>query len=139
MAFKAKYLGVHIKCQSRSQFQRLTRAFELLERYEPKVWRKSQTLRSIEVTPRKGYDNELFPDRRIWQVESFVIDKNPVFYIASLLLHETFHLAQFDRGVRNIDGRAEKGAYSAQAKFLYKIGKDRYARAVEKRFLELAD
>lgn len=119
------------------QYNRLVAAFDLLTKTDVSIAKKALTLKEIKIRNVAGYDNELFPQKRLWLVDKLVIEKNTIDYIASLIVHETVHLLQYDRGVRNIDGRAERLAYTTQAKFLEKIGRPEYAKGVMEQFHNL--
>jgi hypothetical protein len=131
------YKDIKLNTLDEKQHNRLVAAFDLLTKTDVSIAKKALTLKEIKIRNVAGYDNELFPQKRLWLVDRLVIDKNTIDYIASLIVHETIHLLQYDRGVRNIDGRAERLAYTTQAKFLKKIGRPEYAKGVMEQFHNL--
>ena len=102
------YKDIKLNTLDEKQHNRLVAAFDLLTKTDVSIAKKALTLKEIKIRNVAGYDNELFPQKRLWLVDRLVIDKNTIDYIASLIVHETIHLLQYDRGVRNIDGRAER-------------------------------
>lgn len=131
------YKNIKLNTLDEKQYHRLVAAFDLLIKTDAFFAKKALTFKEIKIRNIEGYDNELFPQKRLWLVDRFVIEKNTIDYIASLILHEVVHLLQYDRGVRNIDGRAERLAYTTQAKFLKKIGRPEYAKGVMEQFHNL--
>jgi hypothetical protein len=126
-----------IESPSRAYVRKLDEALLYLSGQAFLARSKLPTLKKIIIQKKPGYRNQLFPYKRIWVSESSVINKNSVVYLASLLLHEIHHLMQYDRGVRNIQGRAERGAYHAQYKFLVEQGHRRDAEGIMRHYREL--
>ncbi len=112
----------------------ITKAFTILESESTQIKKTIHRLQVIRIKNRKSFNNELFPGKSEWVCDRYVIEKNTIVYLASLILHELVHIDQYDRGVRNIHGRAERKAYKIQAEFLIRHGRQRDAISILKYF-----
>ena len=128
--FVTTQYGITIAATQKTVLEKLKRAVSFAVQHDIQSSRLVKRMRAILVYPRNGYDNELFRKSRIWVCEMKTIRESSTPYLASLLVHEGWHLAQFSRGVRNVHSRAERTAYKTQAKFLTAIGDKRGARWV---------
>lgn len=107
---------VHIK--------KLTEALRFFSYYDPETFRKFRSMKAILVYPGGGYESDfgLHGKERIWVCGTKSVTGSPVGYLASVLVHETWHLVQYNRGTKNYGARAERGAYLKQRRFLLKVG-----------------
>ena len=102
--------------------RRIRQALLLIQKTDRREYEKLfNCLKIIFITNRAGYTNEFFMPEKIWFANKFVILKNDIPWIASLILHEAFHATQFKkrRYVRTL-AELEPPALNVQKRFLKK-------------------
>lgn len=85
-------------------------------------------IRTILVSSPTGYLNGVYEHDRVWVAEGQLITETTPEYIASLLLHESHHVAQYHSGYSYELPRSEQKAYEVQRRFLKQIN---YQEAIE--------
>ena len=103
--------------------RRVWQALALIRKTDRREYQKLfPRLKVIFLTNRAGYTNEFFMPEKIWFANKFVIIKNDISWIASLIIHEAFHATQFKQGryIRPL-AELESPALNVQNKFLNKI------------------
>jgi hypothetical protein len=126
-----KFKNILIIVPAPSYIKKLKDALVFLEKKDQKSFLKvKKTTKTIFIISEKGYYNETFVKEKMWLAQgSFIKDKSyPYQYLASLLLHEAHHIAQYLTGHKYAGSRAEYRAYFVQRKFLNKIN---YSNAVQ--------
>lgn len=127
-----------IVAPAKIHIKKLTDALYFFSYHDPKMFRKFRSMKAILVYPGKGSEREygFHGDDKIWVCHSRLVRKSSVSYLASTLVHETWHLIQYDRGSKNYGDRAEKGAYKKQREFLVKVGNKEAAKWLDSEFKE---
>ena len=122
-----------------SQIKDINKIFDSLNfisQKDKKIWNRVKKIKAIIVHPKIGYDNELFRPDYIWVCEQGTVRESTMAYLASLIVHESRHVEQYIKGVRNVDFRAEPSAYQDQIEFLEKYGEKYNADYVKKLYSE---
>jgi hypothetical protein len=115
--------GIRINSPTKKQAAAFRRTLRYLKRAEPRAFRKvTRHLKIIVVVPRQGYANESFVARRLWITEGSILQGTIPHYLASLLLHEAQHIAQFRAGKPYRGATAEQEAYKVQRALLRHLG-----------------
>lgn len=79
-------------------------------------------LNVIFITNKNGYTNEFFMPEKIWFTNKSLIKDSDLNWLASLIIHESFHATQFKNGEYILPlEKLEKPATKMQQKFLYKL------------------
>src|SRR5437660_1132376 len=117
-----KIFGIAVYAPEARHIGTLRRALTYLKHHTPSAFREvTRRLRAIVVIPRRGYYNETFVREKLWATESSLLT-GKFQYLASLLIHEAHHIAQFEAGKPYRGNAAEKEAYHKQRAFLRRIG-----------------
>mgnify|MGYP001614840736 CR=1 FL=1 len=105
--------------------KKLREALVLIERTDAKErHRLLGRLKTIFITNKIGYTNEFFMPEKLWFANKSLILKNTTVWIASLIVHEAFHAAQFKKGRYIMPlAKLEKPALKKQAQFLKKLNR----------------
>jgi hypothetical protein len=108
-----------------------------LKRTDPRTFGKvTRRLKIITVVNRPGSYNETDVRKRQWILESGLL-RTPADvpqYLASLLLHEAEHIAQFQSGKPYRGARAEVQAYRIQRRFLARFGEPYMVKWLDAQF-----
>lgn len=118
---------------SKNYFKKIHDSFELLKQYSKNNFDKvNKYLNVIIIHPKhKTYNQLIYKYKeKNWIVgyNIFADESFDPLYIASLLIHETYHITQYLSGHKNYGEKAETAAYLQQRKFLKKVN---YKTAVE--------
>src|SRR3989344_7613114 len=123
--YKKRACGIDIVSPSKREISKIREALEFIEKNQPPAFRKTRKFKAILVYPKRGYENNIFSEERIWICKPQTVRESSVPYLASLLIHEAQHLLQHDRGMRDSGARAEGEAYKVQRDFLLSFGNER--------------
>lgn len=116
--------GINIVGQNLKDIKKVSEAVLFLNK--DTIWNKKiKNLKQIVIHSKNSYDNELFYKGRIWVCQLGTVREASVVYLASLIIHEIFHILQEKRGMDNKNSRMEPAAYKAQINFLKKYGTKR--------------
>ncbi len=123
---------------SKNHAEKVMQAILFLQKNHPKEFAFiSGKIRKITIIDdAKRSDNEVNPVTRNYTMHSGLLYGYPQVreHIASLLIHESHHISQHRKGVKNIDSRAERSAYARQLAFLTKIKSKDLCRHVKNDF-----
>lgn len=125
MYHRATIYGITVFAPSQRHLHKIRRALRALRVKDPNAFHKlARLLKTILISRRATYYNELFTRKQAWLAgHRLVGDRSfPPSYLASHLLHEACHIAQWMQGRQNVGPRAEREAYRIQRNFLKKIG-----------------
>lgn len=126
---KKDFLSIKIKtliviAPNETTLQKVKDAFQLIEKTDILLYQKIfSRLRMVFVTNKTGGTNEFFMPEKIWFANKSVILKNDLPWLASLIVHESFHATQFKNGeyILPFGEELEKPAIALQDRFLKKI------------------
>ena len=80
-------------------------------------------LNTVFITNKNGYTNEFFMPEKIWFTNKSLIKNSDLNWLASLIIHESFHATQFKNGEYILPlEKLEKPAIKIQQNFLSKLG-----------------
>ncbi len=101
------------------------RALDFLLREFPKEYAGVvSNIRKISIiSDAKSSENQVYPRTGNYVMRSGLLRgyRQVTKHLASLLIHEAYHVTQYRKGVKNIDSRAERSAYMRQLNFLKKV------------------
>lgn len=128
---KKNFKGIVLVAPASHDILKLQKTIAWLSRNDAVALRRiGRYVKIIAVHPKKSYDNEFFPDDRTWIFQRGTLYKSSSCYLASLIVHEAYHGAQFAHGLRPKRFSLEPAAYRAQIRFLKKHRDERAARHV---------
>lgn len=122
---------IKIYFESSDPSQKICEAINLISQNEEKIFKKIlENLQALVIIDELASYNETFVEKGVWVSgrKIFVEESYTSEYIASLLLHEAFHIDQYKRGVLYMGKEAETEALEFQKKFLRQI---EYNHAIE--------
>lgn len=97
-------------------------ALALIERSDDRDWAAvGRCLKAIFIPTLNGYKNGVYEQDRVWIAQGSLILNNPVTYTASLIIHESYHIAQYLSGHKYELPKSELSALKRQKAFLEKI------------------
>lgn len=126
---KKKFLSLKIKtlkiiAPEEAPLRKVSEALRLIKKIDPMIYEKIfDRLNIIFVTNKTGGTNEFFMPEKIWFANKSVIIKNDLPWLASLIVHESFHATQFKNGeyILPFGEQLEKPAIALQERFLKKL------------------
>ncbi|MEW5805537.1 MAG: hypothetical protein AB1721_02345 [Patescibacteria group bacterium] len=119
--YKKTFLEIDFISPHKTHISKLIRSFKLIQVFDPLFFQKKiKLLKAVLVYPGNDYYSEVFSRQRIWICQPKTIRESKLTYLASLGVHESWHIVQYLRGVKNIASLAERGAYLKQREFLVK-------------------
>lgn len=115
--------GIEVISQGKSHLKKIKQSLELIKNTDNLLFKKALRLKAILIFPGKSYYGAVYEKERVFidQPKSIVASSVPFF--ASSIVHEAWHVYQYARGTKKFDGRAERGAYLVQRRFLKKAGR----------------
>ncbi|PIS13371.1 MAG: hypothetical protein COT67_02270 [Candidatus Tagabacteria bacterium CG09_land_8_20_14_0_10_41_14] len=118
-----KIKTLEIIASQKNLLKKIREALSLIKKTDIKEYdRLFSRLNTIFITNKNGYANEFFMPEKIWFANKSVILKNDINWLASLIVHESFHATQFKNGKYTIPlNKLEKPALKLQAEFLEKL------------------
>jgi hypothetical protein len=119
--FKTVIFDINIVSQNKSHLKKIKKALELIRDTDDSLFKKVLRLKAILVFHGKDYYGVVFEKQRVYIDQPKAIKDSSVEFLASSIIHEAWHIDQYTRGTRKFDGRAERGAYLIQKKFLMKV------------------
>lgn len=128
---RTTFSGIEIVAKSEKDIQKIISAI-LCIKQDDVGKKKIRNLKQIAIQQKKSYANDLFFPERIWICQLGTVRESSVAYLASLLVHEIFHILQMKRGLKNDNFKLEPAAYKAQIKFLEKYGTKTEVQHVKK-------
>ena len=144
LLFKLKTLS--IIAPDEKVLQKIVDAIRLIKKTDPALYEKIfQRLQMIFVTYMTGGTNEFFMPERIWFANKSVVTKNDLPWLASLIVHESFHATQFKDGayILPFGEELEAPAIALQERFLKKVEGKRHGlslpAALENKYWEAMD
>ena len=102
----------------KNHFKKIERALNLIKTIDPALFRKVLKIKVILIF-HGGDDDYGEIKNRIWVSHYKIFREITVTYLASLMVHEAWHIVQRERGAKNIASRTERGAYLVQKRFLF--------------------
>ncbi|KKU17158.1 MAG: hypothetical protein UX26_C0006G0007 [Parcubacteria group bacterium GW2011_GWC1_45_9] len=121
--YKTVLWGIEAVSINKSHLKKIKRSLELIKNTDNFLFRRVLRLKAILIFPGKSYYGAVYERKRIFIDQPKSIVESSVQFLASSIIHEAWHVYQYAHGTRKFDGRAERGAYIAQRKFLKKTGK----------------
>ena len=125
---RKNFLSIKIKsiviiAPEKSLLKKIKDSFLLIKKIDAKEYNNIfNNLNSIFITNKNGYTNEFFMPEKIWFVNKSLIKNSDLNWLASLIIHESFHATQFKNGKYILPlEKLEKPATKIQQKFLYKL------------------
>lgn len=116
--------------------RKFIRTFSLIDKLGGAYPSICKNIRTILIFPGKDYYTEVFTSKKIWMCQPKTVRESSLEYLASLVIHEAWHIVQHARGVKNISSRGERGAYLVQRRFL-ELAKDKQSlRWLDKAYKE---
>jgi len=118
-----KIKSIVIITPEKSLSKKIKDSFLLVKNTDTKEYNNIfNNLNIIFVTNKNGYANEFFMPEKIWFINKSLVKNNNLNWLASLIIHESFHATQFKNGkyILSLD-KLEKPATKIQQKFLYKL------------------
>jgi hypothetical protein len=112
--------NISIQAPDKKPIQRLRLALRYAKAFQPRSFKTIiRNLKNVIVLGQRGLTNETFVEKRTWVTESSILnDRTTTPYVASLLLHEAKHIAQYRSRNSYRGARAEREAYRVQRAFL---------------------
>ena len=147
---KKDFLSIHIEtltviAPDEVALRKIEDALRLIKKTDAVLYQKIfERLQMIFVTNKMGGTNEFFMPEKIWFANKSVILKNDLPWLASLIVHESFHATQFKNGnyILPLGEELEKPAIAHQERFLKKIegksGSSALKSAYERKYWEAA-
>jgi|SRR6185437_7993485 len=135
------YGGIALVARRKPDIKRIKNALQFLKRKSPEDFSfVEKNLRAILIVEGIGWYNEMFAKQGFWVGGEGGIglsDNKPQSgYLASLLLHEAEHVAQYRKYHRLYIGKkAERPAFLKQRKFLSKIGDEKRVRWLDEQWV----
>ncbi len=123
--YKAKTFGIDIVFRVKNHLKKIEKALNLIKEIDPILFKKALKIRAILIFHDGDDDYGEIKDY-IWVNHYGTFRGITITYLASLMVHEAWHIVQRERGVKNIASRAERGAYLVQKRFLLAAG-DKYS------------
>lgn len=125
---KKEFLSTQIKSiiiigPEKSLLKKIKDSFLLIKKTDIKEYNNIlNNLNVIFITNKNGYTNEFFMPEKIWFTNKSLIKDSDLNWLASLIIHESFHATQFKNGKYILPlNKLEKPATKIQQKFLYKL------------------
>lgn len=119
---KKKLEIIEIVSNSQNDINKILETLLFIKKKSKDNWRQIKLITAIIVSPKNGYDNQLFPKERIWICQAGTVRKSSIPYLASLLMHEACHIGQYRMENKKWTESLEKQAYQVQRNFLAKYG-----------------
>lgn len=124
---------------------KIKEAFSTIKKVDKAEYKKVLSrLKIVFVTRKRGNTNEFLMPHKHWFANRTLIEKSDVVWLASLLVHESFHATQFKKGkyILPLGKRIEAPAIKYQEKFLAKANKEDShlpAKALKEKYWENYD
>lgn len=126
---KKKFLSIKIKtltviAPEEASLHKIVDALHLIKKVDSAEYQKIfGRLQIIFITNKSGGTNEFFMPEKIWFANKSVIIKNDLPWLASLIIHESFHATQFKNAKYTLPfgEQLEKPAIALQERFLKKL------------------
>ncbi len=123
--YKTSIFEIEIVFRVKNHFKKLKKALDLINAIDPCLFKKVLKIKAILIFHDGDGDYGEIKDR-IWVNHYRVFRGITITYLASLMIHEAWHILQRERGVKNIASWAERGAYLVQKRFLL-AANDKYS------------
>lgn len=148
---KKNFLSIKVKtltiiAPDAAFLEKIAEALRLIRKVDSLEYRKIfDRLQVIFITHKTGGTNEFFMPEKIWFANKSVITKNDLPWLASLIIHESFHATQFKNNeyVLPFGKELEEPAIALQKRFLKKFERGRSSvsltSAYEKKYWEAMD
>lgn len=120
--YKKTRYGITCISPYKKSLNKIFNAVEIIKKIDRFYFNQvCKCLPNIFIVKGKSHFNGYFIDDRIWFSMAGGINEDHLIYLASLLVHESQHMVQANKGKKYFGARAEKGAYLVQRKFLMKV------------------
>lgn len=123
--YKASIFDIEVVFHVKNHFKKIKKALNLIKEIDSILFKKVLKIRAILIFHDGDDDYSEIKDC-IWVNHYGTFREITITYLASLMVHEAWHIFQRERGVKNIASRAERGAYLVQKRFLLAVG-DKYS------------
>lgn len=120
--FRAVVFDIDVVSKNKEDIEKIRQAIHLIKKIDPRLFSKVLRLKAILIYPGKNEYGAVYEKERIFIDQPKSINISSIQFLASSIIHEAWHIDQYFHGTRKFDGRAERGAYIAQRKFLKKTG-----------------
>src|SRR3989344_4839472 len=121
--FTQDYGDILIVAVNKKLLSLIIAALDLVKREDKRSFKKvMKCLKIICIPASKGGLNGVYEKERIWIAEGGLIENNQSSYIASAIIHEAHHIAQYFSGHKYKLPSSEISALREQKLFLKKIG-----------------
>ncbi len=119
--YKTIVRNINIVSQSKKHLLKTKKAIDLIFKIDPSFFDKEKILKVILIYPGNTEIGCIFERERIYVNQPKHINQSSVLWWASTIMHESWHVHQFNYSPMITNGRAEYGAYRIQRKFLEKL------------------
>ena len=122
--FLTQIKSTKIIAPEKSLLKKIKGSLSLIKKTDTKEYNNIfNNLNIIFITNKSGYTNEFFMPEKIWFTNKSLIKNNDLNWLASLIIHESFHATQFKNGKYILPlNKLEKPATKIQQRFLFKLG-----------------
>ena len=132
--YKIEPFGIPTISKSKGHLRKIKKSLVLIQNTDILLFRKVLRLRLILVFPGDSYYGVVFPGQRIYIDQPKAIRDSSIPFLASSIIHEAWHIDQHERGMRDFSGKAERGAYLVQRRFLTKTGSKREVKWLDREY-----
>lgn len=125
--FQKKINDINVVSSSKIYIKNIERTLKMLKELDGYNFIKvNKYLKIILIHPKIKNCNFLSTKNKAWLTgyENFLNNDYDAPYMASLLIHEVYHIVQYLSGHKNYGEKAERAVYLQQKKFLKKIKYD---------------
>lgn len=127
--------GVPVVAKERRDVERIRAAFSILQKRDHSAFRRVKNhLKMIYIASGRVYANGVYERDGVWFAAAPFLRTCPPLYLASLLVHEMHHIAEYRAGQCYRRDRSERSAYLAQRRFLITSGGQQYIRWLDEQY-----
>lgn len=125
--FLKKINDINVVSSSKIYIKNIEMSLRILKEWDKNNFNKvNKYLKTILIHPKNKDYNLLIANKNAWITgyQNVLDNDYDASYMASLFIHETYHITQYFSGHKNYGKKAETEAYKIQRKFLKKIKYD---------------
>jgi len=137
--YRKRINNINIISPSKIYIKNIEMSLRMLKEWDKNNFNKiNRYLKTIIIHPKNKNYNILIANKNAWVTGygNFSDNDYDTPYMASLLIHETYHITQYFSGHKNYGKKAEFKAYKIQRKFLKKIKYDYAVNWLDKQYNE---
>lgn len=120
--YKSVVFGITIVSQDKKHIVQFEKALLLIKKTDRRLFLKVVCLKAILIYPGENQYGAVYEKERIFIDQPKSMQKVSSSWLASILVHEAWHIDQYKRKIREFGVKTEKGAYLVQRRFLLKVG-----------------